>query len=118
MKFGFTFLREETMSAVADALPNSNEPAVEKTFQSPQSGIGSPAGLGLTMVLWFDAGSATATVWIKEPTTKKWLKRVAGFTVDSALAVMTLAGCPFDAQYFVQLTGPAGSPTKFGVAFI
>ncbi len=96
--------------------PNTTPPADDRMFQI----TGVDRGRNTTLLMFTSGGSTasvTATYWMYEATSKKWV------ILRSALAVTastpgTLTSIPGMARIYVQVTASANSPVALSVGFM
>jgi hypothetical protein len=115
----------------ADPLPNATQPQSGRVVRV---GRGSKSGGVRTLYLYlFDGTSVAVTVWIRvvvpgadpvwfqlgTPTVvlKQVVNTITGIPADAAAASIVSGGGK-ETKVFLQLTAPAGGPTKLGFAFV
>lgn len=114
----FTLLRTKVSNVfVADAAPNTTPPAVGTTTGFDGPGGGKP-GVGVQLYAAFSiaatgarvaAGDFTAKVWLKDPTTGRWLDFITITAIASEIPVVSsqlLRG-----EVFVQVTALSNPAT-------
>ena len=100
---------------VADPDPNVTAPAPERRIVTPvRRGIATGGPVQIIGLL-FDGTSINFTVWVRSDELGVWFK-LGDTTNVSAARSGIVGGVPCEAEVFVQLTAPAGAPTRFGIA--